>query len=43
MLFRSGDNKNFNIAAVMNGDLDPMIDALILNDQAQRLQESKEE
>ena len=39
----TGDNKNFNIAAVMNGDLDPMIDALILNDQAQRLQESKEE
>ena len=39
----AGDNKNFNIAAVMNGDLDPMIDALILNDQAQRLQESKEE
>ena len=39
----TGDNKNFNIAAVMNGDLDPMIDALILNDQARRLQESKEE
>lgn len=39
----TGDNKNFNIAAVMNGDLDPMIDALILNDQTQRLQESKEE
>ena len=39
----TGDNKNFNIAAIMNGELDNMIDALILNDQAQRLQESKEE
>ena len=38
----TGDNKNFNIAAVINGDLDDMIDALILNDQAQRLQEGKE-
>lgn len=38
----TGDNKNFNIAAVINGDLDEMIDALILNDQAQRLQEGKE-
>ena len=26
----------------MKGDLDDMIDALILNDQAQRLQEGKE-
>ena len=39
----TGDSKNFNIAAVMNGDLDNMIDALILNDQAQRLQENKED
>ena len=39
----TGDNKNFNIAAIMNGELDNMIDTLILNDQAQRLQESKEE
>lgn len=39
----TGDAKNFNIAAVMNGGLDDMIDALILSDQAQRLQESKEE
>ena len=39
----TGDAKNFNIAAVMNGDLDDMIDALTLSDQAQRLQESKEE
>ena len=35
----TGDNKNFNIAAIMNGDLDPLIDALTLNQQAQRLQE----
>ena len=39
----TGDSKNFNIAAVMNGELDDMIDALILSDQARRLQESKEE
>ena len=38
----TGDNKNFNIAAIINGDLDDMIDALTLNDQAQRLQEGKE-
>ena len=38
----TGDNKNFNIAAVINGDLDGLIDALTLNDQAQRLQEGKE-
>ena len=39
----TGDSKNFNIAAVMNGELDDMIDALILSDQARRLQESTEE
>ena len=38
----TGDNKNFNIAAIINGDLDDMIDALTLNDQAQRLHEGKE-
>ena len=38
----TGDNKNFNIAAIINGELDDMIDALTLNDQAQRLQEGKE-
>ena len=38
----TGDNKNFNIAAIMNGDLDPLIDALTLNQQAQRLQEGAE-
>ena len=38
----TGDSKNFNIASVINGDLDDLIDALTLNDQAQRLQEGKE-
>ena len=38
----TGDNKNFNIAAIMNGDLDNLIDALTLNEQARRLQEGKE-
>lgn len=38
----TGDNKNFNISAVMNGDLDAMIDALILTAQAERLREGKE-
>ena len=38
----TGDNKNFNIAAIMNGDLDDLIDALTLNEQARRLQEGKE-
>ncbi len=39
----TGESKNFNITAVMNGDLDTLIDALILNEQAQRLQEGKEQ
>ena len=33
----TGDVKNFNIAAVINGDLDPIIDALTLAEQAERL------
>ena len=36
----TGDNKNFNIATVMDGDLDNIIDALTTTEQAQRLQES---
>ena len=36
----TGDNKNFNIATVMDGDLDKIIDALTTAEQAQRLQES---
>ena len=34
----SGDNKNFNIASIINGDLDPLIDALVTADQAAKLQ-----
>ena len=34
----TGDNKNFNITAIINGDLDGLIDALTLNDQTARLQ-----
>ncbi len=37
----TGDNKNFNIAAIMNGDLDSLIDALTLNEQTARLQEGE--
>ncbi len=33
-----GDNKNFNIDQVINGNLDPLIDALVTNDQAEKLQ-----
>ena len=38
----TGDNKNFNIAAIMNGNLDPLIDALVTADQAQKLREQSE-
>ena len=34
----TGDNKNFNISSVINGDLDPLIDALVTADQAAKLQ-----
>ena len=33
----TGDNKNFHIDAVMNGGLDPIIDALTTADQAAKL------
>lgn len=33
----SGDNKNFNISSIINGDLDPLIDALVTADQAAKL------
>jgi peptide chain release factor 1 len=36
-----GEVKNFNIDAVMNGDLDPIIDALTTADQARRLAEEE--
>ncbi|MBO4853968.1 MAG: peptide chain release factor 1 [Oscillospiraceae bacterium] len=34
----TGEGKNFNIAAVINGDLDPLIDALTMQEQAAALQ-----
>ena len=37
----TGENKNFNIAAVINGDLDALVDALTVADQARRLQEGE--
>ena len=37
----TGENKNFNIAAVTNGDLDAPVDALTVADQARRLQEGE--
>ena len=33
----TGDAKNFNIASIINGDLDPPIDALITAEQAEKL------
>ena len=38
----SGDNKNFNIANIINGDLDALIDALVTADQADKLQAQTE-
>jgi len=39
----TGDNKNFNIQSIINGDLDGLIDALITSDQAEKLQAQAEE
>ena len=38
----AGDNKNFNIAAIMNGNLDPLIDALVTAEQAEKLRAQSE-
>ena len=38
----TGDNKNFNISSIINGDLDPLIDALVTADQAEKLQAQAE-
>ena len=38
----TGDNKNFAIDSVINGGLDPIIDALVTTDQAAKLAEAKE-
>lgn len=37
----TGEQKNFNIDAVINGDLDALVDALTLADQTARLQEGQ--
>lgn len=37
-----GDNKNFNIDRIINGDLDELIDALVTADQAEKLAENSE-
>lgn len=39
----TGDNKNFNINTIINGDLDEMIDALVTADQAEKLKAQGEE
>ncbi len=39
----TGDNKNFSIDAVINGGLDPIIDALTAQDQAEKLAASAEQ
>ena len=39
----TGDNKNFNIDAVINGGLDPIIDALTTADQAAKLASAGED
>ena len=39
----TGETKNFNIDAVINGALDPLIDALVLEDQAEKLRSGAEE
>ena len=33
----SGDGRSFHIGAILNGDLDPLIDALVTADQAEKL------
>ena len=38
----SGDQKNFNIQSIINGDLDPLIDSLVTADQAAKLQAQSE-
>ena len=38
----TGDIRNFNLQQVMNGNLDEIIDALIAQDQAEKLREQTE-
>ncbi len=37
----TGDIKNFNIAGIINGDLDELIDALVTMDQAEKLKDNE--
>ena len=37
----TGDIKNFNIATIINGDLDELIDALVTMDQAEKLKNNE--
>ena len=39
----TGDVKNFNIASVINGDLDSIIDALTMQEQAEKLRQNTEQ
>ena len=39
----TGEMKNFNIASVINGDLDPIIDALTMQEQAEKLRQDTEQ
>lgn len=38
----TGENKNFNLSAVINGDMDALIDALVTQDQSEKLQGKSE-
>ena len=39
----TGDNRNFNIGNIINGDLDPLIDALVTADQVEKLRNQADE
>ena len=39
----TGDNKNFNLSAIIDGDLDELIDALVTADQAEKLKAQRDE
>ena len=38
-----GEGKNFNIGSVINGELDPIIDSLTMQEQAEKLKQSTEQ
>ena len=39
----TGENKNFNISGIINGDLDPLLDALTTQEQAEKLRAQTEQ